>query len=155
MKKPIIKGSCGPSTTQSTPRLIATRSTAPLPEGYYEDETSYPWSKSEKKFIAAWTKIGGPYLEREYKFHPVRKWRVDFIHHPSRTVIEVEGAVFVRGGHSTGKGITRDCEKGNALTEGGFYLWRFTTGMCLPEILQPCLNFIRSKTPTIPNPKQN
>ena len=36
---------------------------------------------------------------------------MDFAFVEDRLLIEVQGAVWVKGGHSTGVGITRDCEK--------------------------------------------
>ena len=43
-------------------------------------------SRLEKKFAFLWRCLDGPPLEREFKFHPKRKWRSDFAQysdHPS------------------------------------------------------------------------
>ena len=37
-------------------------------------------SRLEKKFAFLWRCLDGPPLEREFKFHPKRKWRADFAH---------------------------------------------------------------------------
>jgi very-short-patch-repair endonuclease len=52
-----------------------------------------------------------PAHEREYKFLTNRRFRFDFAWAIEKVAVEVQGGVFVRGGHSTGIGITRDCEK--------------------------------------------
>lgn len=62
-----------------------------------------------------------PEPAREYKFHPTRRWRLDFAW-PSKMVgVEIEGGVWTGGRHSTGTGFTADCEKyAEALCRG----WR-------------------------------
>ncbi len=70
-------------------------------------------SKLESKFLLLWRVAQGPPLEREFRFHPERKWRADFAHPGSRTLIEVEGGIFLKGGgrHSRGTGYANDAEK--------------------------------------------
>ena len=68
-------------------------------------------SKLEIRFERLWLSLGGPTLEREYRFHPTRKWRSDFAHLPSRTLIEIEGGIWVRGRHNSPKGFIADAEK--------------------------------------------
>ncbi len=48
-------------------------------------------SKLEQRFALPWRSMNGPVLEREFRFYPIRKWRSDFAHLPSRTLIEIEG----------------------------------------------------------------
>ena len=48
---------------------------------------------------------------REYQAIEGRRFKWDFAFVEDRLLIEVQGAVWVKGGHSTGVGITRDCEK--------------------------------------------
>ena len=55
--------------------------------------------------------IGLPEPEREYKFHPVRKWRFDFAWPELKVAAEVEGGVYVKGRHNRGSGFVKDCEK--------------------------------------------
>lgn len=52
-----------------------------------------------------------PRPEREFKFHPVRKWRFDFCWPSKSLAVEVEGGVFVQGRHTRGAGMERDMEK--------------------------------------------
>lgn len=66
---------------------------------------------------------------REYRFHPSRKWRLDFAWPARRLAVEVEGGTWVAGAHSRGKGFEEDCEKYNELALMGWRLLRFTTSM--------------------------
>ena len=68
---------------------------------------------------------GLPEPEREYRFHPTRRWRLDFAWPSAMLAVEVEGGVYRGGGHSSVAGIKRDLEKGNALTLLGWRLLRF------------------------------
>jgi len=63
-----------------------------------------------------------PY-EKEVSVIPGRRFRWDFrVGGPSkRVLVEVQGAIWVKGGHSTGTGISRDAEKLNLATLAG---WR-------------------------------
>lgn len=67
-------------------------------------------SKLEAKFARLWSDVGGPDLVREHRFHATRKWRADFAHLPSRTLIEIEGGAW-GGRHTRGDGFLRDAEK--------------------------------------------
>jgi len=50
-----------------------------------------PPSRLERRFLLYWQSLGGPELEREFRFHPEREWRADFAHVVSRTLVEIEG----------------------------------------------------------------
>lgn len=67
--------------------------------------------------------------EREYRFHPTRKWRVDFAWPDYSVAVEVEGGIHSQGRHVRAKGFEGDCEKYNALAEGGWFLYRYTPAM--------------------------
>lgn len=50
-------------------------------------------------------------FEREYRFHPTRKWRTDFIV-DGRLLVEVEGAIRGKPGrHQRVDGVDADCTK--------------------------------------------
>ena len=70
-----------------------------------------PPSRLERRFAALWDKVGGPPLEAEFRFHPQRRWRADFAHLPSRTLIEIEGGIYVQGRHNRAAGFAADLEK--------------------------------------------
>jgi very-short-patch-repair endonuclease len=69
-----------------------------------------------------------PY-QREYKFHPDRKWRFDFCWPELKIAVEVEGGVWSGGRHTTGSGFTKDCEKYNHAALLGYRVLRFTGDM--------------------------
>jgi very-short-patch-repair endonuclease len=66
---------------------------------------------------------------REYKFHPVRKWRFDFAFLDMLVAVEIEGGVWSGGRHGTGTGFTADCEKYNEAALLGWRILRFTPDM--------------------------
>jgi len=63
---------------------------------------------------------------REFIFHPVRKWRIDFSYPDIKLAIEVEGGVWDNGGHTRGSGFVGDMEKYNSMAELGWRLLRYT-----------------------------
>lgn len=83
-------------------------------------------------------KIG---FEQEYKFHPERKWRADFLITGKKILIEVEGGIWSGGRHTRGKGYIGDMEKYNSAAIMGFTVLRFSTeqvkaGMAIKQIEQ-------------------
>jgi very-short-patch-repair endonuclease len=70
-----------------------------------------PPSRLEKRFELLWQQLSGPELEKEFRFHPVRKWRADFAHLGSRTLIEIEGGIYINGRHNRPAGFAADLEK--------------------------------------------
>ena len=83
-------------------------------------------SHLEEKFAKLWAYCRGPKLEREFKFHPTRKWRLDFVDHATRTAIEIEGGAF-NGRHTRAAGFFKDAEKYLALWHSGYTLVRLTS----------------------------
>jgi hypothetical protein len=80
------------------------------------------------------------YFEREYQFHPERRWRADFYlgrFMGSNTclecgwpiLIEIDGGSWVAGRHTRGKGFEADMEKLNAAALLGYRVLRFTPAM--------------------------
>jgi very-short-patch-repair endonuclease len=63
---------------------------------------------------------------QEFKFHPSRKWRMDFAWPDQRIALEVEGGIWSGGRHTRGKGYLADMEKYNEATLMGFKLLRVT-----------------------------
>jgi hypothetical protein len=63
--------------------------------------------------LAFHLKAAGIPFEREYRFHPTRRWRFDFRvgAESAKVAVEVQGGVWTGGRHATGTGITGDCEK--------------------------------------------
>ncbi len=84
--------------------------------------------------------------EREFKFEPSRRWRVDFVLHDYKIAIEVEGGTWINGRHNRGGSIEADMDKYNALAIRGWTLLRFTGGMINSgKAMQIIHNAIQSK----------
>lgn len=68
---------------------------------------------------------------REYRFHPDRRWQVDFAWPDYGLFAEVEGGTWIPGGgrHNRGRGFEEDCRKYLAAFLLGFTVVRFTTAM--------------------------
>lgn len=84
----------------------------------------------ECKFHFLWNLLSKHHLEKEYKFHPVRKWRFDYAHPKSKIAIEIEGINPHRmGRHQTLVGYSKDCEKYNQAQFMGWKVYRLTQSM--------------------------
>lgn len=85
-------------------------------------------------------------FEREFKFHPTRRWRADF-HLPDYMIlVEIEGGIWMKkGGHNTGFGIMRDMEKHSQAQILGYIVLRYTpnqvkSGQAIAEIRRALLD---------------
>lgn len=66
--------------------------------------------------------------EREYRAIAGRKLRWDFYIPAVNLLVEIQGGTWMRkGGHNTGVGIRRDCEKVTLATLHGYRVMLFTT----------------------------
>ena len=88
-------------------------------------------SGPERAFETRWKQLSGgaPKPEREYKFHPKRKWRLDFAWPRSMVAVEIQGGVWSKGAHTRGGGYERDCEKLNEAQALGWRVFYLTPGM--------------------------
>ncbi|QDP60278.1 MAG: hypothetical protein Unbinned834contig1000_44 [Prokaryotic dsDNA virus sp.] len=82
-----------------------------------------------------------PLPEREYKFHPTRRWRFDLAFIKEKLAVEIEGAVWTYGRHTRGSGFIKDMEKYNEACYYGWYMARFTpndvkTGVALKYLMR-------------------
>ena len=68
----------------------------------------------------------GADLVREYRFHPVRKWRFDYAIPALKIAVECDGGVWGYGRHNRPKGYIKDMEKFNAAAESGWVVLKFT-----------------------------
>lgn len=94
------------------------------PRARFRDKISP--SRLERKFMLLWQMTGGPPLESEYRFHAERKWRADFAHVPSRTLLEIEGGLHIYGRHNRAEGFAADCEKYLEAALAGWRVLRLT-----------------------------
>jgi len=95
-------------------------------------------SKGEDEFELQLRAIGFGGWVREYKFHPTRKWRLDFAHPELMIAVEVEGITFYGknkdgsmklGRHQTGKGMEADLEKYQEAMLLGWLVYRVSPAM--------------------------
>ena len=101
-------------------------------------------SRLERKFIDLWESLGCPPLEREWRFDEVRRWRADFAHPGSMTLIEIEGGTHANGRHNRAQGYADDCEKYNVATLGGWQVYRLTANMITAEWCNRIADAIRT-----------
>ena len=65
--------------------------------------------------------------EREVMFARPRRWRADFLWSDAMLICEVQGATWVQGRHSRGKGYQSDCEKLNRAQQLGYKYLKVTS----------------------------
>lgn len=83
---------------------------------------------------------GLPIPEAEYRFSQDRRWRMDFAWPEYKVYLEVDGGIWINGGHSRGVGIIKDHEKQNTASIQG---WRILK--CQPKYINTIdtLNMVR------------
>jgi len=89
---------------------------------------------------------GIPVPEREYKFHPTRKWKIDFAWPAYKFAVEIEGGVWTKGRHIRGKGFSGDMEKYNNLAERGWTLLRYVPTQVGYSQIVRTIDRIKSRT---------
>lgn len=79
-------------------------------------------------FVAKCKQYGLPEPEREYKFHPIRRFRFDFCFPDARLAVEIDGGVWLPGGgrHNRGAGYLKDQEKMNLAVLHGWRVLHYT-----------------------------
>lgn len=105
-----------------------------------------PPSRLERKFMLFWRSLGGPELTPEFRFDPERRWRADFAHVESRTLIEIEGGIFLAGGgrHNRASGFAADTEKYLEAAFAGWRVLRLTDRQITAHIVERIIAFIRA-----------
>ena len=94
-------------------------------------------SKLESTFALALKSVGCE-MEQQVKFHPVRRWRLDFATEDgTKVAVEIDGGEFIKGGgaHNRGARMAQDYEKRNSAIEMGFIVFQLTGGMCKKDPL--------------------
>lgn len=86
--------------------------------------------KLADKFERIWKDLGGEPWTPEYKFHPTRKFLLDYAWPDIKVGLEINGGSWSKiSGHNSGKGLNRDAEKGNLAQAEGWTYIVFTTDM--------------------------
>jgi len=91
------------------------------------------------------------HVVEEYKFHPKRKWRIDFYLPEFGLAIELEGGIFTQGRHTRGSGFMADIKKYNEITAAGLSLIRVTYSTLNKnstfDLIGRCINVLKPKEP--------
>jgi hypothetical protein len=95
------------------------------------------------RFEALWQRWEGPELTKEYRFHPHRRWRLDYYHAPTRTGIELHGGVWSEGRHVRGNGFLGDLDKMNAAQMQGLVVLQLGTGQVDHQHVTEIIDYIR------------
>ncbi len=115
----------GPVRTLGAGSVGGSESTLDALSGPRRQKTPQSTGSALEQLLEASMAAHGLYAPlREYRFHPTRRWRVDFAWPAQRLAVEVEGGIYRGGGHTSVGGIRRDIDKANALTMLGWRLLR-------------------------------
>lgn len=88
--------------------------------------------------------------EVEVKGIPGRKYRFDFAWRYFGVALEIDGGIWLKkGGHTTGTGKTRDCQKDWLAYQHGWTVIRWTPAMITPENCQILYKQLISTAPKI------
>jgi very-short-patch-repair endonuclease len=73
---------------------------------------------------------GYPLPRPQFRFHPTRRWALDYAYLAARVAVECDGDLWsATSAHTRGQGAMRDREKGNELACAGWRLIRLTGEM--------------------------
>jgi len=86
-------------------------------------------SDLEQSFLFYINALQLPAPIREWRFHPVRRWRFDFAWPDRLVAVECEGGTWSEGRHVRGGGFENDCWKYNSAAVLGWKVLRVTGGM--------------------------
>ncbi len=99
---------------------------------------------------------GLPVPEREYRWHPTRKFRADFAWPKFMIIVEIEGGVWSRGRHTRGSGFIKDCLKYNEAAILGWTVIRLAGAMITDGVgldyLEQMLERLREANGRMPSP---
>jgi very-short-patch-repair endonuclease len=89
-------------------------------------QAHYPDLPLTREFsdVEAWE---ADFQERYAKSKRSKRYRADFAHLPSRSLIEIQGGTFNRGRHVTGSGYERDARKFNLAMVCGWKVFLLTS----------------------------
>ena len=105
----------------------------------------FPNSDKAGEFAAAWFAMFGDELpfEREYRFHPARRWRFDFAWPDRRVAVEIDGnAWHVRGGGRHAQDADR--EKHNEAVLAGWAVFHLSPQQITADWLRKIYDYINA-----------
>ena len=83
----------------------------------------------EDRLVGQLATLHLPIPRREFKFHPVRRFRFDLAWPDRMFAVEVEGGQYIRGRHQRPTGFAGDLTKYNLASMMGWTVLRFTGEM--------------------------
>lgn len=103
-------------------------------------------SKLEDLFAQLWVeKYPNIDLVSQYKLIPNRRFLADFVHLESKVAIEIQGGRWIKGGHTTGRGMLADCEKAVLAASLGWIVLPLVDKMLTDEYLEIVYQIIKSR----------
>jgi very-short-patch-repair endonuclease len=102
--------------------------------------------KYNPKVVAEYFKMQGiPEPVLEYQFCPSRRWRFDFAWLSVKVALEVDGGIWVAGGHNRGAQIKKTWEKENTANLEGWHILKCEPkDVCKNETCNLILGMIRN-----------
>jgi very-short-patch-repair endonuclease len=82
---------------------------------------------------------------REHRFLDNRKFRFDFAWIEERIAVEIEGGIWINGGHNRGRGYSKDMEKYNLAVLNGWRVLRFAPSDIKKENTYDLINKLLEK----------
>jgi len=108
------------------PKTVAVGAMLPLREVKVASKTCRKAPKLDYTAIFAGCCSTPPFAE--FRFHPVRKWRFDLAWPHVMLAVEIDGGLFINGGHSRGAQREKDYEKDAHALIAGWRVLRVSTG---------------------------
>ena len=96
-------------------------------------------SKLETKVARQLSMANFPAWEQQFRFHPTRRWRLDFAWPECKVAMEVNGGTFIGGRHSNGPAMHSEYEKLNAAQSDGWIVLQFDTWHVRDEEIVPAM----------------
>lgn len=69
--------------------------------------------------------------KHDYRFHPERRWKMDWAHPELLICAEIEGGIWTGGRHTQAQGFIKDLEKYEAAQRMGYVVYR-----CSPDMVK-------------------
>lgn len=82
-------------------------------------------------------------LETEVRLIPKRRFKYDYVNFSAKVAIEINGQIWHKGGHSTGKSLMRDYEKLNLAQQHGYCVFQLSKEMISETWLRAIADTIR------------
>jgi hypothetical protein len=84
-------------------------------------------------------------LATEVRLIPQRRFKFDYVNFAAKVAIEINGQIWHKGGHSTGRSLMRDYEKLNLAQQQGYCVFQLSKEMITETWLQAIAETIRTR----------